>query len=77
VKHVQQVLGLSERRACKVLGQARSSQRLVSRRAERDRELLERMRQIAQENPEYGYRLTWATLRLEGVKVNIKRVHRL
>ena len=75
--HVQQVLGISERRACKALGQARSSQRLVSRKTERDRELLERMRQLAQENPEYGYRMIWATLRQEGMEVNVKRVHRV
>ena len=75
--HVQQVMGISERRACKALKQARSSQRLVSRKAERDRELLERMRQLAQENPEYGYRMIWATLRQEGVEVNVKRVHRV
>ena len=77
MEHVQQVLGVSERRACKALGQARSSQRLVSRKAERDRELLERMRRLAQENPEYGYRMIRAALRLEGVEVNVKRVHRL
>lgn len=75
--HVQQVMGISERRACKALKQARSSQRLVSRKAERDRELLERMRQLAQENPEYGYRMIWATLRQEGMEVNVKRVHRV
>jgi putative transposase len=77
VTHVQQVLGISERRACKALGQARSSQRLVSRKTERDRELLERMRQLAAENPEYGYRMIWATLRQEGMEVNVKRVHRV
>ena len=49
----------------------------MSRKAERDRELLERMRQLAHENPEYGYRMIWATLRQEGVAVNVKRVHRL
>ena len=75
--HVQQALGISERRACKALGQARSSQRWVSRRAGRDRELVERMRQLAQENPTYGYRFIWALLRREGVEVNVKRVHRL
>jgi putative transposase len=71
------VLGVSERRACRVLGQARSSQRLVSRKAERDRELLERMRQLAAENPTYGYRFIWAMLKRGGVRVNVKRVHRL
>jgi transposase InsO family protein len=77
VAHAQQALGVSERRACKALGQARSSQRLVSRKAERDRELLEQMRRLAEENPEYGYRMIWAALRLEGVEVNVKRVHRI
>ena len=75
--HVQQVLGVSERRACKALGQARATQRWVSRRTERDRELLERMRQLAAENPAYGYRMIWALLKREGVQVNVKRVHRL
>jgi putative transposase len=68
---------VSERRACKALGQARSSQRWVSRRAEGDRPLVERMRELAQENPSYGYRFIWALLRREGVRVNVKRVHRL
>lgn len=77
MEHVQQMLGVSERRACKALGQARSTQRLVSRKAERDRELLDQMRRLAEENPEYGYRMIWAALRQEGVEVNVKRVHRL
>ena len=74
---MQQVIGISERRACKALGQARSSQRLVSRRVERDQELIGHMRKLAEENPEYGYRMIWAALRMEGVAVNVKRVHRL
>lgn len=59
------------------MGQARSTQRWVSRRAEGDRGLLERMRELAAENPAYGYRFIWALLRREGVAVNVKRVHRL
>jgi transposase InsO family protein len=70
-------LGISERRACKVLGQARASQRWVSRRAAGDRVLLGRMRELAAENPAYGYRMIWALLRREGERVNVKRVHRL
>lgn len=75
--HVRQALDISERRACKALGQARSTQRWVSRRAEGDRELLERMRELAAENPAYGYRFIWALLRRGGAGVNVKRVHRL
>lgn len=59
------------------MGQARSTQRWVSRRAEGDSELLERMRELAAENPAYGYRFIWALLRRERVRVNVKRVHRL
>jgi transposase InsO family protein len=77
VEHVQQVFGISERRACKAVGQARATQRFKSRRAELDRELLERMKGLSQENPSSGYRMIWAMLRREGLKVNVKRVHRL
>ena len=70
-------MGVSERRACRALGQARSTQRWVSRRAEGDRELLERMRALSAEHPTCGYRLIWVQLRREGVQVNVKRVHRL
>lgn len=74
---MQQALEVSERRACKALGQARSSQRWVSRKAERDRELTERIRQLAAANPANGYRMICALLRREGACVNVKRVHRL
>lgn len=77
MKHVQQVFGISERRACKAVGQARATQRFKGRRAERDRELLERMKVLAHENPTCGYRMIWGMLKLEGRKVNVKRVHRL
>ena len=59
------------------MGQARATQRFKGRRAELDRELLERMKTLAHENPFGGYRMIWALLKLEGVKVNVKRVHRL
>lgn len=75
--HVRQALGVSERRACRALGQARSTQRWVSRRAESDRELVERMRALSAENPDYGYRFIWSELGRRGVRVNVKRVHRL
>jgi len=71
------VCGISERRACKAVGQARATQRWKSRRGELDRELLERIKALAQENPSSGYRMVWAMLGREGLKVNLKRVHRL
>lgn len=74
---MQEAFAISERRACKALKQARSTQRWVSRRAERDQELVDRMRKLSTQNPTYGYRFIWALLRGEGVQVNVKRVHRL
>jgi transposase InsO family protein len=68
---------VSERRACRVIGQPRSSQRYAGRKAERDRRLAERMVRLSRENPRYGYRRVWAMLRREGWPVNKKRVHRL
>jgi putative transposase len=60
-----------------VIGQHRSSQRYVGRKAERDRALAKRMVELSRENPRYGYRRVWALLRREGWQLNKKRVHRL
>src|SRR5215203_3353862 len=73
VEHVGRQLGVSERRACRVIGQPRSSQRYAGRKAEREHQLVERMIEFAQENPRYGYRRVWALLRREGWPVNKKR----
>jgi putative transposase len=77
VTHVQQVLGVSERRACRVIGQWRSSQRFVATKPDRDRALTERMQELARKNPRRGYRYIWSLLRREGWYVNRKRVQRL
>src|SRR5215204_284260 len=77
VEHVRRHLGVSERRACRVIAQPRSSQRYESLKADRDRDLLQRMVELSRENPRYGYRRVWALLRREGWPVNKKRVHRL
>src|SRR5215213_9618628 len=77
VEHVRRHLGVSERRACRVIAQPCSSQRYAGQKAERDRRLAERMVELSRENPRYGYRRVWALLRREGWPVNKKRVHRL
>src|SRR5215210_2785657 len=77
VEHVRRRLGVSERRACRVIAQPRSSQRYAGHKVERDRRLTERMIELSRENPRYGYRRVWALLRREGWPVNKKRVHRL
>jgi len=71
-------LGLSERRACEVTGQHRSTQRHQPRRGgDRDDALRERLRRLSAEHPRWGYRLAWGTVRNEGWAVNCKKIQRL
>jgi putative transposase len=77
VEHLQHRFEVSERRACQVVGQPRSSQRYVSTKAGKDAALSERMVALSKENPRYGYRRVWALLNREGWSVNKKRVQRL
>src|SRR5262249_7714665 len=67
----------SERRACRVLGQARSSQRRQPKCNEAEERLVTRMLELVREHPRFGYRRIWALLRREGFRVNRKRVWRL
>jgi putative transposase len=69
-------LGVSERRACRALGQPRSTQRYAGLGRERDQELLLRVRELAREHPRYGRRRITASLRRQGRSVDRKRVHR-
>jgi putative transposase len=75
--HLQKTFEVSERRACRVLEQPRSSQRYVSTKAGKDAALVQRMVALSRENPRYGYRRVWALLGREGWAVNKKRVQRL
>jgi len=67
--------GLSERQACRVIDLSRCASRHVIQ--ERHPVLVERIRQLARENPRYGYRRIWAVLRQYGIFVNRKTVHRI
>jgi putative transposase len=75
--HLQKTFEVSERRACRVLEQPRSSQRYVSTKTGKDAALVERMVALSRENPRYGYRRVWALMGREGWAVNKKRVQRL
>lgn len=68
---------VSERRACRVVSQHRSTQRY--RRVSPDYEirLAKRMNALAARHPRYGYRRIWALLRSEGWQINRKRIERL
>lgn len=69
-------LGLSERRACRLVKIHRSVARYKPRR-EAPTELLTRLRELASERRRYGYRRLAVLLRREGFVVNHKKVYRL
>ena len=68
--------GISERRACRFTGFARSSQRYQTQRASRA-ELRARLHTLATVRPRWGYRRLYVLLRREGHVVNRKLVQRL
>ena len=68
---------VSQRRACRVLGQPRSTQRYQSCRPQRDRTLLKEMRRISVRRPRFGCPRILDQLKKRGWRVNHKRVHRL
>ena len=73
----RQAGGVSERRACRVLGQARGTQRYVAKVKDDERALVKRMHELVRRWPRFGYRRIQALLWREGFKVNRKRVYRL
>ena len=80
VEQARDALGrdvVSERRACRVLGQVRSTQRRERYPPNDEPRLLRRMVELALEYGRYGYRRIAAMLCEEGWQVNHKRVERL
>jgi putative transposase len=69
--------GLSERRACEIVGQHRSTQRREPCVAADDAALRGRLRRFSKDRPRWGYRRAHQQLREEGWSVNRKRVQRL
>lgn len=77
VAETRNAFHVSQRRACALLGVARSSQRYRSKRQEFRKVLMGRIEQLAGAHPRFGYRRIWALLVREGWSVNIKTIHRL
>ena len=75
--HLSEAYPVSERRACQVTGQHRSTQRYQAKERLADEALLTRMAELVKERPRAGCRTITALLRDEGWRVNYKRVHRL
>jgi len=70
--------GVSERRACTVVDQPRSTQRCHPRPPRPDEaKLRRRLRQIAKTHPRWGWKMAHEILRREGWTINKKRTQRL
>ena len=68
------LLGVSERRACRVLGHPRSTQRYKPSPVEDEKALTEEIVTLAGQFGRYGYRRITALLRHRGWPVNHKRL---
>ena len=74
--HLCQVHGVSQRRACQVIGVDRSSARYRIRRSD-DGLIRSRLRAIAAVRRRFGYRRLHLLLRREGLLLNHKKLRRL
>jgi transposase InsO family protein len=77
VNWMMQVFKLSERRACGLLDQPRSTQRRAMPTVDEDAALVAVMLTLVKELPRVGYRKLSVILKERGWVVNHKRVHRL
>lgn len=78
MRRLQERFGVSERFACRVAGQHRSTQRKPRRPAlVDDGELRAELRAIAKAHPRWGYKMATRVVRRKGWNVNRKRVQRL
>lgn len=68
---------VSERRACQLVGQHRSTNRYTPVPGDFEARLVEAMCKLAEAHPRYGYRRVHALLVRDGWEVNVKRVERL
>ncbi|SFJ78353.1 Transposase InsO and inactivated derivatives [Methylobacterium brachiatum] len=77
VEPIIDVLPVSERRACRALGQHRSTQRKVPRGRDDEEALTADLVALAEQYKRYGYRKISALLKAAGWLVNDKRVERI
>ena len=77
MQHVQERHGVTERRACRVLGQPRTTHRYRPIIADDEGVLTAAIVRLAGQYGRYGYRRVTALLHREGWHVNHKRVERI
>ncbi len=77
MERVRERFGASERKACRVLRQSRSTQRRVAALRGDEERLTSCVVELASRYGRYGYRRVTALLRADGWRVNHKRVERI
>ncbi|GIX00795.1 MAG: hypothetical protein KatS3mg111_4127 [Pirellulaceae bacterium] len=71
---MQQWMNISQRRACRVLRQARGTQRYQAKEDFlEEKKLVSRIHELVRQYPRYGHRMITAKLRQEGWLVNFKK----
>ena len=75
--HVRSTLGVSERRACRLLRQPRSTQRYAPRTREDEAYLVQRTIELATAFGWHGYRPVTSLLQREGWEVGTTRIERI
>jgi transposase InsO family protein len=75
--YLREAYRISERRAGRVLGRARSTLRYHRRDRSAEAPLVSAIKRLAGKHPRYGYRRIHALLLRQGWRENLKRVHRL
>jgi transposase InsO family protein len=76
VAHLRATMGLSERRACSIVGADRKMIRYRSCRPP-DTELRTQLHDLANERKRFGYRRLFVLLRREGEPSGVNRIYRL
>lgn len=77
VDHLEVSFAVSERRACKVLNQPRSSQRYERTPSDDEPKMIARIYELVRVHPRFGYRRITALLQREGFQTGFDRVYRL
>ncbi len=77
MRFLQKRRRVSERRACRLVSQHRSTQRYQRVEPAYELRLVARMNELAARYPRYGYRRIWALLSSEGWHINRERIERL
>jgi putative transposase len=76
VAHLQALLDVSERRACRVIAADRTVIRYQLRRDD-DGHLREKLHELAHQRRRFGYRRLHVLLRRDGIMINRKKSQRL